>query len=1052
MKLLFKSITMLLLLTSSIFADETGSASIFSFFNGVGLEKSEVLVDGKYSYFTDEDGSVELILETGKHQIEIFAKDEKGQNLGYSKKSIDVKEGRDTQVITTFNDEGMTPKVDVDTPVGQSALLNIDESLITGTIHGTVLSTKKNLPIANARVFVKGTSIDTKTDKNGNFFVNVPADKELSISIVHSEYSAQTINKLIVKKDATINTEVKLTPASMELEEFVVLAPKVEGSIASIMAEEKNTSAIANIIGSDQMSKKGDSDAASALRRVTGVTLVGGKSIYVRGLGDRYSNVEMNSMPLPSPNPTKRVVPLDIFPAGVISSLKVQKSATADIPSSFGGGYVDVRTKDSTKEDYIKITLGLKANDSTGNQVQSYEGSTTDFLGVDDGYRDIPAFILNNSKVEVGSTSPTFTFEQAKEYPKYITNRYLSTYNESLLPGGSMALEGAYNLEIADKHTLSLFGNYKYNQEHTYRVESYYGYDWDNAADKLKTDPNHYGAHYITSSEYSHSAMFNAGYNYADVLRVKYTKLYTLTSEKLTRISDGRAGSNDSWLRRYNLNWEERLLDVDQISGDLDYNFFNVKSNFKFGLETALASLNQPGNYKYAYDGNYNLDDQKVGESYLDKGAANLFSKMNSNDKLDALYLSNKFNLDILSEDEFIDIGIATSNKDKVYTYNKYEIKDTFGVTDRMTYLTSNIDSIYTNYVRNTDANFTDSFLLGVQHVPEDYFNANVKDNSMYVNSMIKPNTSIDILIGARYVDYSQTVDKYTNGGDNSQNVYIDSSTLSINKIYPSASVKFKLNDNNHIDVAYSQTYITPDLRESSDATYFHPYDVAEVKGNPDLVNTDISSYDLKYSHYFSDTESIKLGAFYKYLDKPIEDNVIPTSTLTMYSYHNADSATLYGAEIDGRKNLEFIDSMLSRYYISGNFSYTNSNVNLTQEQESAFTSNNRQLQGLSQVVMNLTTGYDRKDRSIALSYNRMGERIRKVGLIEDGYKEFPDDVEIPPQLLDLVWIEKYENGLSFRVKIGNILNDETIWKQGDNITRKFKTDREYSFSLTYKY
>ena len=147
----------------------------------------------------------------------------------------------------------------------------------------------------------------------------------------------------------------------MELEEFIVLAPKVHGSLTSVMAEEKQSNAITNILSSEQMSKKGDSSAASALKRVTGVTLVDGKNVFVRGLGDRYSNIEMNSMPLPSPDPTKRIVPLDIFPSGVISSMKVQKSATADIPASFGGGYIDIRTKDSAKDDYVKLTLEFKS-------------------------------------------------------------------------------------------------------------------------------------------------------------------------------------------------------------------------------------------------------------------------------------------------------------------------------------------------------------------------------------------------------------------------------------------------------------------------------------------------------------------------------------------------------------------------------------------------------------------------------------------------------------------------------------------------------------------
>ena len=302
----------------------------------------------------------------------------------------------------------------------------------------------------------------------------IPANTPISISIVHSEYSAQTITDILVKKDATVNTKVKLTPASMELEEFIVLAPKVKGSIASIMAEEKESSAITNIIGSSEISKKGDSSAAGALKRVTGVTLLDGKDVYVRGLGGRYSNTEMNSMPLPSPDPQSRTVPLDIFPSAVIGSMKVQKSATADIPASFGGGYVDIRTKGKSKDNYFKITTEIKANSNTGKEVNSYEGSSTDWQGSDDGYRAIPSQIVDASNISVGQPVPSLDPADNQANTTLITNRLFTTTKEKLPYGGKLTLEGAYNLEIADKHELSFFANYSYGQDHVSREEEYF--------------------------------------------------------------------------------------------------------------------------------------------------------------------------------------------------------------------------------------------------------------------------------------------------------------------------------------------------------------------------------------------------------------------------------------------------------------------------------------------------------------------------------------------------------------------------------------------------
>lgn len=1048
MKNFFKILLILTLSISYAFAEETGSASIFSFFNGVALENNELLVDGIDKYYTDEDGSIEILLEVGKHQIELFAKDENNQNIGYTKRTIEIKDSRDTQVIVTFNDDSATPYVEIDTPLGETAS-NLDDIKKTGTLNGLVLTSDKNLPIKNARVFIKGTSIDASTDENGKFSVEIPADVNISMSIVHSEYSSETLEHLIVKKDSSISKTIKLTPASMELEEFIVLAPKVKGSIASIMAEEKESKAIANIIGSAEISKKGDSSAAGALKRVTGVTLVDGSDVYVRGLGGRYSNVEMNSLPLPSPDPQRRTVPLDIFPSAVIGSMKVQKSATADIPASFGGGYVDIRTKDKSKENYFKVTTEIKANSNTGKNVNTYEGSASDWKGSDDGYRAIPADILNESKIIVGETVPSFDPANNQAYSTAITNRVLTTRQDKLPFGGKFTLEGAYNLEIADKHKLSFFANYSYGQDHVAREEEYFTYAYNKTTDSLYATPEQYGNNYISVDRFSNAGIFNVSYNYADVFNLKFTKLYSQISEKVTKISDGIANSDDDWKIRYDLNWEERTLDTNQLSGDFKYEISNIENSFSFGLENATADLDQPGNYKYAYRRDIRFDGVVVGDPYLDRFSANAFLNLTSKDELNAFYLKNKTMLNFFDEDEFIEIGVNNSAKTRESRYNKYLMQKTTQDSGENK-LTDDIDTIYTTHIRQ---DYDESFRLDIAFQPAYWYDAQVDETSFYANVLLKPFENTEVLLGAREVNFKQTVFQYTNNNDALAPIEKVPESLSFNNLLPSLGVKYKFDKSNQMNFAFSQTYIVPDLREFTSAEYFHPYEVATVRGNPNLVNTDISNLDLKYSHYFSDTENIGFGVFYKYLDKPIEDVQLPSSSLPTYSYDNADNAVLYGFELDGRKTLDFVHKTMLDYYVSGNFSFTKSDVTLREEQESVYTTNHRELQGLSPTVVNVSFGYEKKLRNVTLSYNKMGERIRKVGMI-DGNDEFPDYYEVPPAILDFVWIEGFENGLSLKLKLKNLLDKETIWYQGSksNITNRFKVGQFYSFSVAYKY
>ena len=1070
MKSIFKLVYIFIIFSSSLYADIRGTSSIFVFYNGIALEKNEVLIDSKEKRFTDSDGSVNVSLSVGEHLIEVFAKDDEGNNLGYAKKTILIKESRDTQVIITFKTDSPTPYIDVDTPVGvkNQSKVDYDKTKNRGTLNGLVLTSDKNMPIQNARVFVKGTSIDAKTDKDGKFSISIPSDVNMSISIVHSEYSAQTISNIFVKKDHSLNREVKLTPASMELEEFIVLAPKVQGSIASIMAEEKNTNSISNIIGSEEFSKKGDSDAASALKRVTGVTLIGGKSIYVRGLGDRYSNVEMNSMPLPSPNPTKRVVPLDIFPSGVIGSMKVQKSATPDIPSSFGGGYVNIRTKSDVPEDYVKVSVGLKGNSNTGDTAINYQGSSSDYLGFDDGYRDIDPAILENSQIVIGERQETFTTrfftkDELSAFSKsYTADRNFNVSERKLPLGGSLSLEGAVNFELDDGHKLTLFGNYKYAQNHTSRQESWSSYEMDTVNDKLYETPISTGTTDKSYSNYSQANMFNIAYSYKDLLKLTYTKLYTHEGVKGTRVTDGEFGSNNEKYIKYFLDWQERTLTADQINGSIDYELFNQETNFRFGYEKATAELKQPNNYSYSY-----LDDLTGlnGEPFLTSQISNHIStKIASKDKLDAMYLKNKFHFDLVSDEDYIDIGYSESNKEREYRQDKYYLAYSKSSLTTPDYeMINDVERTYDELIR-AELDY-DLRTLRVQTLsaPKDYFDATVEEKNLFVSTFLKYKDSIELLFGGRQVDITQTMYLYKLDSDNPdftqrKLVTREQDDLSVNKFYPSMSLKYKLDEDNHIDFAYSTTYIMPDLVEASDTIYSHPYEVADVMGNPDLVNTEIASYDLKFSHYFSSSENIKVGIYYKDLDKPIENVMVPSSSLPIYSFDNSDSAIIYGIEFDGRKNLGFISNDMKNYFISGNFTYSDSEVTLTEEQEITYTTNARQLQGLSQVVINLAASYEISDRSVTLSYNKMGERIRKVGMIEDpGFESesrFPDFMEDPAAVLDLVWIEKYDNGLSFKIKLGNLLDEETIWYQGEksNITNKYKKGVNYSFTLSYKY
>ena len=1073
----FIKLLAIFLLGGVAYANTMGTLSVFVFKDGKALRSSAIVVDGRDKFANDIDGLAKINLSVGTHQVEILGRDENGINLGYFKKSVTIKEARDTQLISIFYNDTSTPTIEIDTPVGKLIQDKSKKKKATGVgkISGVVLSSDNKKPIEGARVFVKGTSVDARTDASGRFVVSVPAGVVLSISVVHSAYSSQTVNGIKVAPNGVTSRKISLTPASMELEEFVVLAPSVEGSLTDIIAEEKNTNAIANIIGSEEFSKKGDSSAASALKRVTGVTLIGGKSIFVRGLGERYSNVELNSLPLPSPDPTKRVVPLDIFPSSMIGSMKIQKSGTPDIPANFGGGYIDMRTKDINSDDeYIKIKFGIKANSNTGKSVLSHIGSDSDWSGYDNGYRDIPQDVLDYSSVKVGESLNDFSradlgngdkkIGEARfiEMTKAYAQRNYGTFMESLPIGGSFALEWLKSYEYNNDHKITIFANYNYSQEHTYKEENFskYRYDIDSKPVSKISD----GSQIINRSKYSQGAMLNIGYLFSDVWKIKYTKLYTHVGEKNTRETEGVFGSNFDYQYYTYLDWSERTLDTDQLTSSFDYQLFDIKNTFNFGIEYATATLHQPNNFLYQdirrgeSESEYQRVYSTVSQNFLAK-------KIESEDKVFAFNLSNKIEYGFFSPEDYMLFGVSFSEKNRKSQYQRFYLNRNggHGIDDYTSLAGGDPEALLDAYVRGVDdyANFP--FLINSLFDPSDYYDAKVTQTDMFFSMLAKPYKNLEIMVGLRYVKLNQVLSEYVEDDENDKKITLNKPSLEINDLFPSMSIKYKYDKKNIFDLAFSKTFIIPDLREFSSGSYFHPYDVANVHGNPDLNNTIIYSVDLKYSHYFSDDEYLKVGLFYKYLDKPIEDTQLDSSSLPIYSYQNADFATLYGIEVDARKSLDlFGDEFnsqvrpyigdLSNYYISANFSLTESEVNLRDDQIELLTTNKRQLQGLSKVVVNATFGYDDEDRSVTLSYNKMGERIRKVGVINEQGVRFGDTIEVPPALLDFVWSEKFWDGWSAKFKIGNILDSPTVWKKDEKEIKHFKTGQKFDFSISYKF
>ena len=324
--LTFAAIVLLCLVTSSMVLAQSAQLILYAFNEGVPVENLEILLDDELIALSNEYGVAELAIEPGIHYLEIRLQDSvvlDQQILAiadeFSQWIVDVTGGGSA----IYDVESSSPLAAGAAVAAQTTTASSDR--VPGIIEGRLLRSDDGKPVENARIFISGVSTDIRSGPDGRFSAEVPAGRR-SVSVLHSGFNTRTRDNIEVTEGGTVSLEIELTPAGSELPEYVVVVPHISGSLASVLEERREEVAVANILGAEQISKAGDSDAAGALKRVTGLTLVGGRFIFVRGLGERYSSTLLNGANVPSPDPTRRVVPLDLFPAGSSTALPCRRA------------------------------------------------------------------------------------------------------------------------------------------------------------------------------------------------------------------------------------------------------------------------------------------------------------------------------------------------------------------------------------------------------------------------------------------------------------------------------------------------------------------------------------------------------------------------------------------------------------------------------------------------------------------------------------------------------------------------------------------------------
>ena len=848
---------------------------------------------------------------------------------------------------------------------------------------------------------------------------------------------------------------------SQEVEEVVV-----SGSF--IPDEKRNTSEISAVLDSSEIERTGDDNIAVALTRLTGLSLVRGKYVYVRGLGERYSAATINGSGLPSPEPLKRVVPLDLFPTQIIESSVVQKTYSADMPGEFGGGIIEINTKAVPSDRILDISFSSGYNNATSlDDGLLYDGGKDDEYGYDDGIRDFPQFIKNAIKTNRKLDRSNFKTYQLANAGREFENSKLWVIQE-----GEVPLDNSFNFTFGNELDIGIEDFLDDNSASvgmlfTAGMKS----SWDTKDGIRQTgDIQSQGdgtSIVIRSNDKTFKSTTNDVTSYmmgvfgieTDLAELKYTGMYINKGTKEARILQGYDSSDSGNVREDFTEFFERTLRNHQLN--YSYLFTN---NMELDIRLARGDASRYAPYERSvfYE---DTDDRGFWQYDVNTGRNQTqFSFVDDENENIGFDLTIPVELD--NQELLFKVGIDKSNNNRNAQVRSYRFLAEGGPIPSDG-LDNRIDYIF------EDKNFDPSRLIVIENTaassPAGYL-GDMDISAAYVTVDAYLNDNFRLAAGIRNESSEQMVNTY----DVFQPIDTNIEKL-IDEDYnlPSFTLTYLPNFDENLQIRFgmSKTIARPTFRELSPTLFIDVDTDRVVSGSLFLENSEIDNIDLRVEYYWGFNQFLTAGLFMKDITKPIEEVVNESGDLIITSYQNVPSAELTGFEIEYERVFEDLLpksdwGSTKEFVVKVNFTATDSEVIVNQgdtyinpqgstvDATSLFANGrDTRLQGQSEEIANLQIGWDdlQNGSQATLIVNYVSDRVRARGI-----DVLPDIYEEPPLLVDFVYsrainLDSLENDLKISLELRNILDEEYYASMADTVIYD-QYNLGTSVSLGFKY
>lgn len=928
----------------------------------------------------------------------------------------------------------------------------------TGNLSGTVVDSASGSPLRGVTITISGLDSSAQTDLNGAYFIQRVPVGTYTVTFSRSGYRTGNATDVVVSNGQTakIDFPLAIAPAPLddtpliELETFTITAAVLADSDIGLLSERQKAVSISDALGSESFSRLGLGDAAQAMSKVTGASIVDGKYVYIRGLGDRYSNTLLNGVAIPSSDPDRRAVQMDIFPTSVLESIVTSKSFTPDQPGAFSGGSVNIRTKNFPDGFFATVGGSLAFNtNSFGEDILTVPGGGRDWLGRDDGTRDVLANLpnpipdnINAAGARTAARRGDFTIAETLDlYSNQFNNETFFPRTSNGKPNWGFDTAVGDRLVFDNGQELGYIFSANYdnsNQHYSEGISNRYSLGSFNPAAESFVDPRRifttnlseykftsfledptnvppgreYPAFGVTSSSQNidWGSTAQLAYRFSPEHDASFRVLHSQSAEDRVKRGVGEAVRSDSggeFRENYDLLYTERALTTYQASGASIIEALN-DTKIEWRASRSLSSQDQPDYRNFEFKWSFLL------REYDPSGIVQNRYFRELEDESDELGLDVTVPFVLGGNEYKIKLGGLYSDGSRTYRQRIFQIESGNAVN------TNNILN-YPNPVGITNRT-TNSVTFGTT-MREIASNSNY-DGSQSISAgylmLDAPVTSqLRFITGARLENTELETTPLPKANINLRPGIIDQ-----RDVLPAFQVVLGLSENSNLRASYGRTLARPTFWELADVIVYEPFLDENRRGNPDLELTRIDNFDLRWEWFPRGGEIVALSIFYKKLENPIE--VLYTDNA--FLPQNVEEGAVSGIEFEFRRYLSFLSDTLENTSFGLNAALINSKVTIPEREladiRTVFpdTGDTRELYGQSPYTLNIdiTQEVPNWGSTFTLALNIVGERL---DLVNPG--PLPDVYEQPAPSLDFLYSQRIGDKWKLKFAAKNILNPD---------------------------